>query len=129
MATYRVRVTAWLSSMTAVDEARVRAMTGATVDPLGADWFRIDLTSAGRDARCAAERALQRLTAALGPTVQFNRPAVWVARRRGPLRLLGRSGGTWPGGDDDDGLAGVREPRRPAPTAGSVAAAVDPDAA
>ena len=129
MATYRVRVTAQLSPMTAVDEARVRAMTGASIDRVGIDVFRIDLTRSGRDAACAAERALDMLERALGPSVSFTCPAVWTARRRGPLRLLGRSGGLWHGGDDDDGLAGVREPRRPAPTAGSAAAAADPDVA
>ena len=129
MATYRVRVTAWLSSMTAVDEARVRAMTGATIDRIGVDIFRIDLTRNGTDARCAAERALRMLADALGPTVHLNRPAVWVAHRRGPLRIFGRSAGRWAGGDDDDGLAGVREPRRPAPTAGSAAATLDLPAA
>ena len=129
MPTYRVRVTASLSPMTAVDEARVRAMTGASIEPVGVDLFRLDFISSGADARCAAERALQRLELALGSSIHFNRPAVWFARRRGPLRLFGRSGGRWPGGDDDDGLAGVREPRRPAPTAGSAAVALDPDAA
>ena len=129
MATYRVRVTAQLSPMTAVDEARVRAMTGATISRAGVDVFRIELTRNGRDAACAAERALQMLKFALGPGVAFTRPAVWVARRRGPLRLLGRSGGLWDSGDDDDGLGGVREPRRPAPFAGSAAAAADPNAA
>ena len=129
MATYRVRVTASLSPMTAVDQARVRAMTGASVDQIGVDIFSVVLTGTGSDARCAAERALQRLELALGPSVHLNRPAVWVARRRGPLRLFGRSGGRWPGSDDDDGLAGVREPRRPAPTAGSAAVALDPGSA
>jgi hypothetical protein len=130
MATYRLSVTAALSAMTAVDEARLRALTGAVVKRVAVDIVRIDLTGTGRDADCAAERARRSIEAALGPAVRFTRPAVWVARRRGPLGVGRRSAGRWaPRGGDDDGLAGVREPRRPAPSAGSAAAAVDPYAA
>jgi hypothetical protein len=127
--TYRVRVTAQLSEWTAVDEARLRAQTGAVMQRLAVDIVRIDLDSRGNDARCAAERALQLLESTLGPSVQFVRSATWVARRRGALGLGRRATGRWPSGGDDDDLAGFREPRRPAPTAGSAAAAIDPDAA
>jgi hypothetical protein len=55
---------------------------------------------------------------------------IWTVRRRGPLgiarRWTGRFG-TGTGGDD--GLAGVREPRRPLPPTGTAAAALDPPAA
>ena len=129
MPTYRVRVTAQLSPWTAVDEARLRAQTGAVMHRVAADIVRIELVSRGRDATCAAERGLQLIETSLAPSVSFVRSATWVARRRGPLRLFGRGGGRWSAGGDDDGLAGVREPRRPAPTAGSAAAAADPDAA
>jgi len=43
--------------------------------------------------------------------------------------MLRSSAGRWPGGGDDDGLAGVREPRRPLPSAGSAAVALDEPAA
>jgi hypothetical protein len=86
------------------------------------------VTGNGRDAECVAHRALQGIEAALHP-VRFLRPPVWAARRRGPLGVGRRSTGRWTPGGDDDGLAGVREPRRPLPSAGSAAAAVDPHAA
>jgi hypothetical protein len=55
--------------------------------------------------------------------------AHWVARRRGVLGRGRRWGGRIGGTGGDDGLSGVREPRRPLPSAGSAAAAVDPHAA
>ena len=125
MATYRVRVTAQLSPWTAVDEARLRAQTGGVMERVAVDIARIVLDSRGRDATCAAQRALLLVESALGPSVQFVRAATWVARRRGPLGLGRRATGGWMSGGDDDGLAGVREPRRPAPSAGSAAAAID----
>jgi hypothetical protein len=130
MAGYRIQITAQLSPWSALDEARVRATTGAIVTAVAPDIARIELRCDGADAGCAAERALGRVAAALGPSVRFMRPAVWAARRRGPLGLGRRTTGRWAGyGDDDDGLGGVREPRRPAPSAGSAAAAIDPHAA
>lgn len=128
--TYRISVTAQLTPMSAVDAARLRVTTGASVKVLAVDIVRLDVTSQGPDAACAADRALAAISAALGPGVGFARPAVWVARRTGPRRLLGVTTGRWSGGgNDDDGLGGVREPRRPAPSAGSAAAALDPPAA
>ena len=127
---YRVVVTAQLTPMSAVDAARLRALTGSSVRVLAVDVVRIELDQRGPDASCAADRALIRVNRALAPAVRFVRPPVWVARRVGPLgRLLRSATGRWSIGGDDDGLGGVREPRRPAPSAGSAAAAVDPDAA
>jgi hypothetical protein len=128
VATYRVRVTAELSAWTAVDLARLRARTSASVTMLGPSAMRIEVSGIGTDPECAAHRALHGIETALLP-VRFLRPPVWVARRRGPLGLGRRTTGRWHAGGDDDGLAGVREPRRPAPTAGSAAAAIDPYAA
>jgi hypothetical protein len=53
---------------------------------------------------------------------------IWTARRRG-LRGLGRrwTGRFGPG--DDDGLSGVREPRRPRPSVGSASVSLDLPAA
>lgn len=127
---YRIRVTAQLSACTAVDVARLRAQTGAVVKPLAAGIVAIEIDAAGTGAQCAADRALRRIEAALAPAVRLTRSATWVARRRGALGLRRRTTtGRWFPGGDDDGLAGVREPRRPAPTAGSACAAVDPRAA
>jgi hypothetical protein len=56
----------------------------------------------------------------------------WTARRSVPvLAGLGRrrqqwSGGEWPDDGDDGGTAGVREPRRPRPSPGSMTAALAP---
>lgn len=50
----------------------------------------------------------------------------WKARRTGARRLGPRWEGQFVPGDDD-GLAGVREPRRPAPSAGSMSAAAEPE--
>jgi hypothetical protein len=52
----------------------------------------------------------------------------WRVRRTG-LRRMGQqwSGRLIPG--DDDGLSGVREPRRPAPSTGTLSVALDPDVA
>jgi hypothetical protein len=53
---------------------------------------------------------------------------IWTVRRKGPLpgrrRWTGRFG--W---GDDDGLGGVREPRRPKPSAGSASVTLDLPAA
>jgi hypothetical protein len=48
---------------------------------------------------------------------------IWSARRRGVLGLGRRWSGRF--GGNDDGLSGVREPRRPRPSAGSASAALD----
>lgn len=128
MPDYRISVTAQLTPLSALDESRVRALTGGAVKAIAVDMFRIDVTSHGRDAGRAADNALIAINRALAPTVRFARPPVWVARRRGPLGLRRRTTGLWSiGNGDDDGLGGVREPRRPRPSTGSAAAAVDPN--
>ena len=52
----------------------------------------------------------------------------WSVRRAGLLGLGRRWSGRFTPGDDD-GLSGVREPRRPRPSAGSAAVALDLPAA
>jgi hypothetical protein len=62
------------------------------------------------------------------PYVEAGLVVDWTVRRAG----LGRFGRRWMGRftpDDDDGAAGVREPRRPRPPAGSAAAIPDPPTA
>lgn len=127
---YKVAVTAQLSSGLALDAGRLRAVTGGSVKVLAVDMVRIDVTRRGRDADCAADRALIDINRALAPAVRFARPPVWVARRVGPLGLRRPATGRWSlGNGDDDGLGGVREPRRPLPSAGSASAALEPPAA
>ncbi len=127
---YRVVVTAQLSRVSVVDQTRLRAHTGGSVQVVAVDVVRIEVPRDGRDPACAAERVLIDINRALAPSVRLLRPPVWVAR---PLGVAGRFRRTTTGrgriGDDpDDGLGGVREPRRPRPSAGSAAAAIEPDA-
>jgi hypothetical protein len=126
-----ISVTAQLAPMSAVTEARVRAQTGGAVKLVALDVVRIEMMGVGRSADCAAERVLTQISRALPPSVRLARPPVWVARRSGPLGVLRRptTGRGRVDDDPDDGLGGVREPRRPSPSAGSAAAAVDPYAA
>lgn len=53
----------------------------------------------------------------------------WTVRRAGVRRLARRWSGRFTPEAGDDGTAGVREPRRPHPPAGSTAAAAEPPAA
>jgi len=103
-------------------------MTRGSVKCVGLDVAQFTLTRAGSSAQCAAERALIDIQRALTPDTTL-RHAVWTARRVGLAGMLRSSAGRWPGGGDDDGLAGVREPRRPLPSAGSAAVALDEPAA
>ena len=125
MARYRVAVTAQLTEACLVDAGRVRVLADGTLTQLAPDMVRIEVVRAGRDAHCAAERAFMDISRALAPS-RFARPPVWSARQLGLLGLLGRrSGGRLSIGGDDDGLGGVREPRRPRPPAGSASVALD----
>jgi hypothetical protein len=129
MPRYRLTVTAQLTQMSSVDLARLRLLADASAVPIAADMLRIVLVREGRDARCAAERAYLDISEVL-PAWRFARPPVWSARQLGLLGfgLLGRgrrSSGRLPLGGDDDGLSGVREPRRPHPSSGSAAVALD----
>lgn len=127
---YKIAVTAQLSSGLALDAGRLRVLTGGTVKVLAVDVVRIEVTRHGRDASCAADNALIGINRALAPAIRFSRPPVWVARRVGPLGLRRATTGRWSiGNGDDDGLSGVREPRRPLPSAGSASVALDPPAA
>lgn len=75
-------------------------------------------------APCAQEAACE----LAAPYVEAGLVVDWTVRRAGARRL----GRRWSGRfvpDDDDGTAGVREPRRPRPSAGSAAAALDTPAA
>jgi hypothetical protein len=129
--TYRITVTAQLTPMSAVTEARLRAQVGGVVKLVAVDVVRIEVVGVGRSAACAADRVLMLVSQALAPSVRLARPPVWVAWRSGPLGLLrSPTTGRWMINDDpDDGLGGVREPRRPYPSTGSAAAAADPYAA
>ena len=126
MARYNVTVTVQLVRPTAVDVARVRAATGATVTVLAPDILRVVMVRAARHARCAAERTVLDLQSAVGTPGGFARPVVWSARRAGLGGIRRATTGRWSiGGGNDDGSAGVREPRRPIPPHGTAAAALE----
>jgi hypothetical protein len=124
MPRYRLTVTAQLTQMSSVDLARLRPLANASAVPIAADMLRIVMVREGRDARCAADRAYLDIRGVL-PEWRFPRPPVWSARQLGLLGLGRRSSGRLPLGGDDDGLSGVREPRRPHPSSGSAAVALD----
>jgi hypothetical protein len=126
MARFRIRVTGQLTLPTPLDSRRIRAITGGSVKCMGVDLVQFTVTRSGSDAQCAAERALTDIQRALAPDAAL-RHAVWTARKVGVAGLRRVSTGQWP--DDDDGLAGVREPRRPLPSAGSAAVTLDEPAA
>jgi hypothetical protein len=129
---YRISVTAQLSPMSAVDADRLAVLVGGRVDVLAVDVVRIDVCTGGRSAACAADRALSSINRSLAPAARFTRPPVWVARSTGIRGLRRRTTGRGMIVDDnngDDGLGGVREPRRPFPSAGSAAAELELPAA
>jgi hypothetical protein len=124
MSRYRIAITAQLTAPDSVDAARVRLLAKGTLTQLAPDMVRIVLERGGRDAHCAAERAFIDISRALAPS-RFLRPPVWTARQLGLLGLGRRSSGRLSIGGDDDGLSGVREPRRPLPSTGSASVALD----
>src|SRR3954447_22375141 len=122
MPRYKITVTAQLTSPIGLDKVRLRAMTGGSVKVIAPDIARIVLTRSGTDESCAANKAVMDITRAVSPLMRLTRPATWFARPTGLRRLAlhGTRGGSsaegW--GDDDGGLGGGREPRRPLPSAG-----------
>src|SRR4051812_29529575 len=128
MARYRVDVTAELESDLAIDAGWIRAVTRGSVKVLAPDMVRISLSRRGSDAECAANRAVIDINRALAPRIRFGRAPVWTARPVGLLGLRRRATGRWDIGPDDDGLRGVREPRRPLPPTGASWIALDPPA-
>lgn len=129
MPRYRIAITAQVPAPAVFNAAVLRALTDADVTELSPDILRIVMVRAGRDANCAAIRCIIDIHRALAPAV-FTRPPVWTSRQLGLLGLgflgLGRrSSGRISLGGDDDGLSGVREPRRPLPSAGSASVALD----
>ena len=101
----------------------VRVWPVASCRPLNAS----DSFSAHRVvlAPCAQEAACELAS----PYVEAGLVVDWTARRAGVRRFGRRWSGRLVPDDRDDETAGVREPRRPRPPAGSAAAAVEPPAA
>jgi hypothetical protein len=130
MARFQVAVTAQLEAPFALDARRLKIVTQASsAKLLSHDTVHIVLSRRGTDAECAANRAVIDISKALGPQTRFARPPTWRAKRTGRLGLGQRTAGHWSIGDDDDGLGGVREPRRPIPPTGHASIALDPPGA
>jgi hypothetical protein len=124
MARYRVVITMQVSAPASVAAARLRALRDAEAKDVAPDMLRVVVDRHGRDARCAARRAFDDINRLLFD-MRMLRPPVWSARQLGLLGLRRRSSGRLSPGDDDDGLGGVREPRRPIPPTFSAALALD----
>ena len=124
MPRFRVVLTVQVSAPASVTAARLRPLREAKVEQLAPDMLRIVIDRHGRDAKCAAHRAFDDISRAL-PGVTFTRPPVWMSRQLGLVGLRRRSNGRLSRGDDDDGLGGVREPRRPIPPTFSASLALD----
>jgi hypothetical protein len=124
MARYRVVITMQVSAPASVAAARLRALRDAEAKDVAPDMLRVVVDRHGRDARCAARRAFDDINQLLFD-MRMLRPPVWSARQLGLLGLRRRSSGRLSPGDDDDGLGGVREPRRPIPPTFSASLALD----
>src|SRR5438270_7552629 len=124
MARYRVVMTMQVSAPSSIAAARLRALRDARAKDVGVDLVRVVIDRHGRNARCAAHRAFDDINALL-PDMRMLRPPVWTATQLGLLGLRRRSAGRLSPGEDDDGLGGVREPRRPIPPTFSASLALD----
>ena len=124
MARYRVTITMQVTTPASIAAARLRVLRDARVDELSPDMLRVVVDRSGRDAKCAARRAFQEANAVLAG-VGHVRPAAWTTRQLGLVGLRRRAAGRFAPDGDDDGLGGVREPRRPIPPTFSASLALD----
>jgi hypothetical protein len=129
MPQYRIAVTADLACSEPIDVTRLKLASRAkSVRLLSHSMVKVVFIRRGPDAVTAAELAVQELRRALPPDVRFARAPVWNARERRLVvgaRVTGRSDLFGPD-DDDDGLGGVREPRRPVGPTGAASLALEP---
>src|SRR4051794_15206606 len=124
MPRYRLARPMRLSRPASAAAAPLPALRGPEAKQIGTDMRRVVIDRHGRDARCAARRAFDEINQLLFD-MRMLRPPVWSARQLGLLGLRRRSAGRLSPGDDDDGLGGVREPRRPVPPMFSASLALD----
>src|SRR3954451_8536184 len=120
MPRHEVRATAHAAPGVRIDVADLRRRVDGEVEMLSAGVVTVVVTADGDDP--------DRLTRdAMAPLRELSRCGIWTVRRRGVLGMRRRIKGGWTGGDSgDDGLGGVREPRRPLPPTGHLSAEVDP---
>ena len=120
MPRYEIRATMDVDAGQIVDLDRLRSLVDGDVRLLSRDVVSVVVTAESDDPwRVAFD--------VVGPLREVSRCGIWTARRRGVLGLGRRVNGGWSGsGLDDDGLGGVREPRRPRPSGDSASVALDP---
>jgi len=119
---YEIRATADIEPGLAVDVAELRRLTGGDVEVLSPGVITVLVVAEADD----PYRLARSVTA---PMRELSRCGIWTVRRRGMLPVRRRVTGAWMGlGRGDDGLGGVREPRRPMPSAGSSSVALEPPA-
>ena len=125
MPQYRIRVAAPIICSESIDATRLKLASRAKRIKVLSPYMVIAVfIRRGPDAVVAAEQAVAELNRALPPGARFASPPVWTARVRRMVVGAGISGRSELGPDeDDDGLGGVREPRRPMPPSGSSALA------
>ena len=119
---YEIRATADVDPGVSVDVADLRLLTGGEVLRPSAGVLTIVVTRRTDDPVGCAHDVVQQLR-------PVSRCGVWTARRKGVTPRLRRVSGGWGRaypGDGDDGLGGVREPRRPLPPDGHLAAELEP---
>jgi hypothetical protein len=116
---YEIRATADVETGVSFDLADLRVRTGGDIEVNG-HVLTLTVTGAGDSAAAIARDVIE-------PLREVSRCGVWTARRKGVRLGVKRVSGGWntafPG---DDGLGGVREPRRPLPPDGHLTAEVDP---
>lgn len=119
MPRYEIRATADVEAGTTFDVADLRARTGGDIEVTG-HVLTLTVTGSCNDAASLAHDVIE-------PLREVSRCGIWTARRKGlhlsPRRMSGGWNTAFPG---DDGLGGVREPRRPLPPTGHLSAEMDP---
>jgi len=119
MSQYEIRASADIEPGLAIDVAELRRLTGGDVEMVSPGVITVLVVAEADD----PYRLARDVTA---PMRELSRCGIWTVRRRGMLPIRRRVTGAWTGlGRGDDGLGGVREPRRPMPSAGSGSVALD----
>ena len=121
MPRYEIRASADVESGVALDIADLRARTGGDIQVNGS-VLTLVVTRECRDPASLAHDVVD-------PLREVSRCGIWTARRKGvPIRIRRVSGGWTTSSPGDDGLGGVREPRRPLPPNGHLSVEADPTA-